>query len=208
MRRLDGRAARVAGAGRGFGRAIALALGREGADVVVNWDYHRALDDYRAWLDHLDAARVFNAPDLVRWNLEKTYPIELAARGAPIPASVVVDADVSAVASGLERIALTDAVVKPTVGASGVGVERVSRGREGDALAGVRAVTSARRLLIQEFIPAVATGELAGVFFAGAFSHGLRRVPATGESRVNSRSADTRRPRRWMPPRSVPWPGF
>jgi 3-oxoacyl-[acyl-carrier protein] reductase len=37
MGRLDGRVALVTGASRGFGRAIALAFGQEGADIVVNY---------------------------------------------------------------------------------------------------------------------------------------------------------------------------
>ena len=160
-----------------------------GARAVViraTWDYHQALDDYRRWLARLDAARTFNAPDLVRWNLEKTYLTELAARGAAVPASAIVPVDAALVADALARMALGEAVIKPTVGASGVGVERVSRGREADALTRLRAVTSPPRLLVQEFVPEVAAGELAGVFLGGAFSHGLRRVPASGEFRVNS----------------------
>jgi len=154
--------------------------------IRSTWDYHQALDDYRAWLDRLDAPRTFNVPELVRWNLEKSYLTELAARGAPVPASVIVDGDAAMLSDALERMALREAVIKPTVGASGVGVERVSRGHEADALRRLRALTRSPRLLVQEFIPEVAAGEIAGVFFGGTFSHGLRRVPGPGEFRVNS----------------------
>jgi len=100
--------------------------------------------------------------------------------------SLVVDADARAIALALEQLALADAVIKPTVGASGFGVERVSRGGETEAVARLRAVTSSPRVLVQEFLIEVATAESAGVFIAGVFSHGLRRVPAAGEFRVNS----------------------
>ena len=42
------------------------------------------------------------------------------------------------------------------------------------------------QVLVQEFLAEIADGELAGVFFDGVFSHALRRVPATGEFRINS----------------------
>ena len=162
-----------------FARAAAVV-------IRATWDYHQSITEYRAWLDRLDATRTFNRPDLVRWNLEKTYLSELDTRGAKLPASAVVEADAAAIAEALERLALDDAVIKPTVGASGFGVERVSRGQEADALARLGAVARWPRLLVQEFLPEVAEGELAGVFFGGVFSHGLRRVPAEGEFRVNS----------------------
>lgn len=134
-----------------------------GAAAVViraTWDYHQALANYRAWLERLDAARTFNAPELVRWNLEKCYLLELAALGASVPASAIVDADGALVAGTLARMALAEAVIKPTVGASGVGVERVGRGHEADALDRLRAQTSSPRVLVQEFMPEVAAGEM------------------------------------------------
>jgi glutathione synthase/RimK-type ligase-like ATP-grasp enzyme len=162
-----------------FARAAAVV-------IRATWDYHQALDEYRAWLDRLTATRTFNAPDLIRWNLEKTYLNELATRGVRVPASMVLEADAAAIAEGLDRLALADAVIKPIVGASGFGVERVSRGREAEAVARLRAVTRSPRLFLQEFLSEVVGGEVAGVFLGGSFSHGLRRVPAAGEFRVNS----------------------
>jgi glutathione synthase/RimK-type ligase-like ATP-grasp enzyme len=156
--------------------------------VVIRstWDYHHALDAYRAWLDRLDPTHTFNAPALVRWNLEKTYLHDLAARGVRVPRSVVVDAEAGAITRALDRLELADAVIKPTVGASGVAVERVARGREEETLTRLRGVTHSTKLLVQEFVPEVTAGELAGVFLGGVFSHGLRRVPTPGEFRVNS----------------------
>jgi glutathione synthase/RimK-type ligase-like ATP-grasp enzyme len=40
--------------------------------------------------------------------------------------------------------------------------------------------------LVQEFVAGIEQGELAGVFFDGVFSHGLRRLPAPGEFRINA----------------------
>lgn len=158
------------------------------AAVVLRatWDYHTAPNRYGDWLGRLDPARTYNRPALVRWNLQKTYLLDLASRGAALPRSAVVPGNVPAVADALRKLGVRDAVLKPTVGASGFGVERVRPGAEAVAVDRLRAIKPGGDVLVQEFVPEIAAGELAGVFFDGAFSHGLRRVPAPQEFRVNS----------------------
>jgi glutathione synthase/RimK-type ligase-like ATP-grasp enzyme len=165
-----------------------------GASAVVirsTWDYHEAPDAYRAWLDRLDPARTFNDPSLIRWNLSKGYVLDLARRGAPIPRSLDAAAEPSAVARALRGLDLREGVIKPLFGASGFGVERVTLGTEAAALERARARKHLDRVLVQEFLPEIRGGELAGVFFDGAFSHGLRRRPAPGEFRINSQYGGT-----------------
>ena len=158
------------------------------AAVVVrsSWDYHEAVDAYRAWLDRLEPDRTFNAPRLIRWNLSKAHVLDLGARGVPVPRSRLVPATPEAVAQALVALGLDEAVLKPAIGASGFGVERVRRGDEATALARARARKAVDHVLVQEFVAGIERGEVAGVFFDGAFSHGLRRLPAPGEFRINS----------------------
>jgi glutathione synthase/RimK-type ligase-like ATP-grasp enzyme len=79
------------------------------------------------------------------------------------------------------------------VGASGDGVELVHLTRSG-GLTGLGALR-AGPVLVQEYAPEIArAGEVAGVFFDGAFSHGLRRIPSAGEFRVNAQYGGTTEP--------------
>lgn len=159
--------------------------------VRATWDYHETPDAYRAWLARLDPARTFNPPPLICWNLSKAHLRDLAARGARVPRSLEVPAAAPAVAEAMERLDLREAVIKPLFGASGFGVERVSRGKEAEALARAQARKPTDRLLVQELVPGIEGGELAGVFFDGVFSHGLLRRPAPGDFRVNSQYGGT-----------------
>jgi glutathione synthase/RimK-type ligase-like ATP-grasp enzyme len=165
----------------------------EASAVVVRatWDYHHAPAAYLAWLGRLDARRTFNSPALIRWNVSKGHLLELGRRGAPVPRSIEVAADAAAVAAGLRALDVREGVIKPLVGASGAGVERVTRGTEATALERARAAKAVERVLVQEFLGEIVDGELAGVFFEGRFSHGLRRTPTGGEYRVNAQYGGT-----------------
>lgn len=154
--------------------------------IRASWDYHETPDTYLRWLARLDPSRTFNAPDLVRWNLSKGHVLALGTRGAAVPRSVEAFAAPDAVTAALDRLGLDEAVIKPLIGASGFGVEYVTRGTEAAALGRLQSRKWTDRVLVQEFLAEITAGECAGVFFDGAFSHGLRRVPAPGEFRVNA----------------------
>jgi glutathione synthase/RimK-type ligase-like ATP-grasp enzyme len=168
----------------------------DAAAVVIRstWDYHQAPEAYLAWLDRLDARRTFNAPALIRWNVSKAHVLDLARRGARVPRSREAAADQVAIADALDALALREGVIKPLVGASGFGVERVTRETVAADLARARAHKALDRVLVQEFMPEIRDGELAGVFFDGAFSHALRRRAAAGEFRINSQYGGTMEP--------------
>lgn len=161
--------------------------------VVIRstWDYHEAPDAYLAWLARLDPGRTFNEPSLIRWNVSKTHVLDLARRGASVPRSMEAAAEPASVAHALDALGLREGVIKPLIGASGFGVERITRETLSADLARARSTKALDRVLVQEFIPEIRDGERAGVFFDGAFSHALHRRPAATEFRINSQYGGT-----------------
>jgi glutathione synthase/RimK-type ligase-like ATP-grasp enzyme len=156
-----------------------------GGAVVLRstWDYHHDIVAFRTWLDRLDAAGIplINPPELVRWNLDKRYLLELQNAEIPVPRTLVCPRDPATLDQILKCEGWTEAVLKPAWGASGFAVERVTRGGGASAL-----LASDRRVLLQEFLPEIAAGEFALVFFGGRFSHAVIKRPQAGEFRVNS----------------------
>lgn len=150
------------------------------------WDYHHDLAAFSRWLGLLEVAAVpvLNPPALVRWNLDKRYLLELEESGISIPRTLVAPRDPATLASVLDREGWTEAVLKPAWGASGFGVEKVRRDRV--TLDGAASLAQERPLLLQEYLPEVAAGEVSLVFLGGELSHALLKRPIPGEFRVNS----------------------
>lgn len=164
----------------------------DGAAAVVlrsTWGYYRALDEFRAWTEAMAAAtRLFNPISLVRWNLRKDYVGKLAMAGVRVPGTRIVSRDLAAIERVFDETGWQRAVVKPATGASGLSVELLTR----DRIAGAVATLTAGDVLVQEFLPEIAEGELSLVYFDGVFSHAIRKRPPAGEFRSNSRYGPTR----------------
>ena len=140
------------------------------------WDYMDRLPEFLAWCDRVQSlSRLWNPPEVVRWNTDKRYLGDLAARGLPVIEShFLAPGDDPASLPDLEEF-----VVKPTVGAGSRDAQRYQRSEREAAIAHVRRLLDAgRHVLVQPYLHAVDEhGETALLFFEGRFSHAIRKAP-------------------------------
>ena len=131
-------------------------------DAIVvrsTWDYHKRIDEFRAWLDRMDGLPLWNPPSVLRWNTHKAYLLDLQARGIEIVPTLLVPAGSSF-------------IVKPAVSATAFRTERHAADTD---------------VLIQPFVPEVLTdGELSFMFLGQKFSHAVRKRAASGDFRVQN----------------------
>lgn len=147
------------------------------------WDYAAQPQAFLDWLANAacSGSRFANPPQLMRWNSNKRYLLDLAVAGAPVLPAVVVPPDAAAVAGAIAERQWQQAVIKPVIGQSGLGVQKIEGGQVPD----LSAYTS--EILLQPYFDAVAQeGETCLIFFNGRFSHAALRRPPVGEFRANS----------------------
>jgi glutathione synthase/RimK-type ligase-like ATP-grasp enzyme len=173
-----------------------------GFDAVVlrsNWEYHLDPDGFRAWLDDLErsGARIWNPPDLVRWNLSKRYLEALRAAGVPTVPTVFLEGHAAAAGrDGLEAVMARHgwrtAVMKPEFGASAHDTRLITEATVRATAADLESGAIRRPVLIQPFIGEIQSrGEWSLIFIDSVFSHAVLKRPAAGEFRVQPRLGGT-----------------
>jgi glutathione synthase/RimK-type ligase-like ATP-grasp enzyme len=147
------------------------------ADLVAvrsTWDYMGRLDEFLTWAQRLDPV-LLHGSAMFRWNTDKRYLLEMAAAGLPVvpttPAPT--EADVRALVHEGGRW-----VVKPTVGANGLGVTVVEDG--------VWVPAGTGPWLVQPLVDSIATeGETSVFVIDGRVVGQVLKTPAVGEFRVH-----------------------
>ena len=157
----------------------------DAAVIATTWDYWERKDAFLAALERIEReTKLFNPVSVVRWNLDKGYLRDLEARGAPmVPTAWVERADGAAIDRAFERFGCDEVVVKPRVGAGAWRQERVRRG--GPRPTSERLPPEAA--LIQPFLPSIVEeGEVSLIFCGGRFSHACRKLPKSGDYRIQA----------------------
>ncbi|MGP5056416.1 ATP-grasp domain-containing protein [Brachybacterium paraconglomeratum] len=141
------------------------------------WDYAQHPAEFAAWLERAEAqTRVLNEPELVRWNMDKHYLLELEAAGIPvIPTSYhrALDSVRDALAAPTQA---AHVVVKPAVGAGSQRTGLFAR-EDPAALALARQILDAgETAMVQPEVPELSEGREKAVYtLDGRFTHAVAK---------------------------------
>lgn len=139
--------------------------------VRSTWDYPLRREAFLAWTR--TCRRTVNPQDVLAWNTDKRYLVDLAHAGVPtVPTVFVPPGSAPPVLEG-------DVVVKPAVSGSAADTGRFPSTSRADARALVaRLHAQGRTAMVQPHLPGIdVDGETSLVFLGGAFSHAVRRQP-------------------------------
>lgn len=151
------------------------------------WDYHYHPVDFSQWLMTIDQeTRLLNPPELVRWNMHKSYIQSFASKGINTVSTIWFQGgDQPDLQDVLQSQGWQQAVVKPSIAASAYHTWRTSIEKTDDDHDRFLADVASRDTMVQVFLPAIQShGEWSFIFFAGEFSHAILKQPDYADFRV------------------------
>ncbi|MEN9561557.1 MAG: hypothetical protein RIQ56_830 [Candidatus Parcubacteria bacterium] len=150
--------------------------------IRETWNYHHQPDNFLRWVSEVerDGILLLNSAALVRWNMRKTYLLEVAKAGIPVVPSLILSTDTprAQIQSWVSTNCDKDIVLKPLVGASGDGVKKYAISDFFDQLMCTEG-------LIQPYLSHVEEGEISCIYVEGLFSHAIARIPKKGSFLAN-----------------------
>ncbi len=163
---------------------------RFGAVILRScWDYPQRAEAFRQWIMRLRDMNIplHNSPQTVLWNMQKHYLRELERHGTRIiPTTWITSSSSSPLRELLEVHRWEQAVLKPTIGASGKGVQVVTHENVEQDQQHLDTLLAMGDVMLQPVVEEIHEGEFSLVFFRSDFSYAIRKLPGSGTIFINS----------------------
>jgi glutathione synthase/RimK-type ligase-like ATP-grasp enzyme len=153
------------------------------ADLVVlrsTWNYYLNPVQFLEWAESVGrAARLVNPLDVIFWNHDKRYLLELERSGVPIVPTRRLERGQEA---ALDRVMHSqhwqDVVIKPAISAASYRTRRFDDRSVEEGNEHLSGLLKSGDALVQEYMPAVEShGERSLVWIDGTFTHAVRKSP-------------------------------
>jgi len=151
------------------------------------WDYFDKFRDFKRWLEKVKEETTFiNSYELVYWNLDKKYLIELNKKGINIPTSeVITKNDNINLESLFKKYDFNEAIIKPTVSGAARETYRINKNNFHEYENKFFELKSKEDLIFQEFLSNITSrGEISLIFIGKNYTHAVKKIAKEGDFRV------------------------
>ena len=156
--------------------------------VRSTWDYQSRLNDFIGVLNKIENsdAMLINPIKTIKWNIEKSYLIDLEKKGVSIiPSIFQKNYDPEVIYESFQDFDCDKIILKPVVGANASFTELIRQDDLKISQKKLKKDYSNRPFIIQPFFESVITkGELSLIFFNNKLSHAISKIPQIGDFRV------------------------
>ncbi|MGB0429843.1 MAG: ATP-grasp domain-containing protein [Bacteroidia bacterium] len=159
-------------------------------DLVLfrtTWDYFERFREFSLWLKRVNTCTtVINPVDLIYWNLDKKYLLELNAKGVNIASTVLIKKGNSiGLSKLLEKTGFAKAVFKPSISGAARHTYIITKANVSQYDALFAELIQNEDFLIQEFQNNIQDkGEVSMMYFGGKYSHSVLKTAKKGDFRV------------------------
>lgn len=157
------------------------------AILRTTWDYTKKIDSFLLKMEDIQSSgcRLYNSLEVIKWNSYKTYLKFLSEKNVPVIESYFLEFEPESKLTA----ALTDSkkyVIKPVVGASADNIQILSKSEIVSLIQKIylKGHEERKKWFIQPFIEEVLLGETSLFFVNSKFSHAVKKVPKSGDFRV------------------------
>jgi glutathione synthase/RimK-type ligase-like ATP-grasp enzyme len=161
------------------------------------WDYFERFAEFSAWMDRVErGTRLFNAPELVRWNVDKHYLRDLAGRGVNVPVTRFIErGETTTLREAFAACGWSEAILKPAVSGAARHTYRLNAANLDAHEAVLRELLREEAMMLQPFLGSVLTqGELSLIVIGGRCTHAVRKIAKPGDFRVQDDHGGTVHP--------------
>lgn len=161
------------------------------------WNYFERFPEFLFWLDQTARqTRFLNSEKLIRWNLNKAYLWELAAKGIPVlPGFFFGPGSSFNMTELLQQSEWKDVVMKPAVSGAARHTHRLQPNSIPQKEKLFMDLLKTEPMLLQEFQSSVIeNGEVSLIMLGGEFSHAVRKKAKPGDFRVQDDFGGTLHP--------------
>ena len=158
------------------------------------WDYFNRYDEFAPWLETAGKVTKFINPiEVINWNIDKHYMLELESAGINIPPTVFIEpGDKRSLTEITQTLDWNEFILKPAISGGAWHTYRMNRNNIAEHETIYKELIKNRSMLVQEYQKSILSdGEVSYMVIGGRFTHAVLKKGKSDDFRVQENFGGT-----------------